>query len=44
MNDESWREIIYGPYRIMYRIKENGDVYVTGVVHGARDWKPDLDL
>ncbi|MBN1407743.1 MAG: type II toxin-antitoxin system RelE/ParE family toxin [Calditrichaceae bacterium] len=40
MNDESWRELIYGPYRIMYRIKENDDVFVAGVIHGARDWKP----
>ena len=41
MNDESLRELIYGPYRIMYRIKQNGDVRVLGVVHGARDWKPE---
>ncbi len=41
MNDESWRELIYGAYRIMYRIKENGDVRVSGVIHGARDWKPE---
>lgn len=42
MNDSSWREIIYGSYRIMYRIRENGDVYVAGVVHGARDFIPKL--
>jgi len=41
MNNESWRELLYGPYRIMYRIKENGDVFVAGVIHGARDWKPE---
>jgi plasmid stabilization system protein ParE len=33
------REIIYGAYRIMYRL-EGGDVWITGVVHGARDWNP----
>jgi toxin ParE1/3/4 len=33
------REIIYGAYRIMYRL-ECGDVWITGVVHGARDWNP----
>jgi plasmid stabilization system protein ParE len=33
------REIIYGAYRIMYRLQVE-DVWITGVVHGARDWKP----
>lgn len=33
------REIIYGAYRIMYRI-QGEDVWITGLVHGARDWKP----
>lgn len=33
------REIIYGAYRIMYRV-QGEDVWITGVVHGARDWKP----
>ena len=33
------REIIYGAYRIMYRL-DSGTVWITGVVHGARDWKP----
>jgi toxin ParE1/3/4 len=32
------REIIYGAYRIMYRVQE-GEVWITGVVHGARDWR-----
>jgi toxin ParE1/3/4 len=35
------REIIYGAYRIMYRVQEE-DVWITGVVHGARDWKPGI--
>ncbi len=41
MDDDLWRELIYGPYRIMYHIEENDDVYITGVIHGARDWKPE---
>ena len=36
--DSDRREIIYGAYRIMYRI-EHEDVWITGVMHGARDWK-----
>jgi addiction module RelE/StbE family toxin len=34
------REITYGAYRIMYRVQDE-EVWITGVVHGARDWKPD---
>jgi len=41
IGDESCREIIYGAYRIMYRI-DKSDVWITGVVHGARNWAPDL--
>lgn len=33
------REIIVGPYRVMYRLLK-GDVWITGLVHGARDWRP----
>ncbi len=33
------REVVYGVYRIMYRLEGN-DVWITGIVHGARDWKP----
>lgn len=40
IGDKSCREIIYGSYRIMYRVEDN-DVWVTGVVHGARDWRPE---
>ncbi len=39
ISDSACREIFVGSYRIMYRI-EAGDVWITGVVHGARDWKP----
>jgi plasmid stabilization system protein ParE len=33
------REIIYGAYRVMYRL-QGEDVWITSVVHGAQDWKP----
>jgi plasmid stabilization system protein ParE len=33
------REIICGSYRIMYRI-EKENIWITGVIHGARNWKP----
>jgi toxin ParE1/3/4 len=33
------REIIYGSYRIMYRFYEDA-VWITGIVHGSRDWHP----
>lgn len=33
------REVFVSSYRIMYRI--DGDIlYVTAVIHGARDYKP----
>ena len=37
--NESCREIIYGAFRIMYRL-ERDEVWITAVVHGARDWSP----
>ncbi len=39
IGDLRCREIIFGAYRIMYRI-EGAEVWITGVVHGARDWHP----
>ena len=39
INDEHHREIIYGAYRLMYRITPR-EIWITGVVHGARDWHP----
>lgn len=39
IDNELCREIIYGAYRIMYKI-ENDDIWITGIVHGARDWNP----
>lgn len=40
LNNSDCREIIYGAYRIMYRIEES-EVWITGVIHGAREWKPE---
>jgi addiction module RelE/StbE family toxin len=37
---ENTREIIYGSYRIMYLI-EDKEVWITGIIHGARDWRPE---
>jgi addiction module RelE/StbE family toxin len=39
IGNPSCREIIHGAYRIMYKI-EGDEVWITGVVHGARNWKP----
>jgi len=39
IGDPSCREIPVATYRIMYRL-EDEDVWITGVVHGARNWKP----
>jgi plasmid stabilization system protein ParE len=39
IDDPKCREIIYGAYRIMYKI-ENDDVWITGIVHGSRNWNP----
>lgn len=33
------RELFVGAYRVMYRL-EGQIVWITGVVHGARDWSP----
>ncbi|RJP24864.1 MAG: type II toxin-antitoxin system RelE/ParE family toxin [Candidatus Omnitrophota bacterium] len=38
INDANCREIIYGAYRIMYRI-EYEQIWITGIIHGAREWK-----
>ena len=39
MSNPHCREIVVGSYRVMYRL-EGGQVWITGVVHGARDWRP----
>lgn len=40
IDDPSCREIIYGAYRIMYRI-EKDEIWITGVVHGSRNFVPE---
>lgn len=40
IDNQSCREIIYGSYRIMYRLDDD-EVWITGVVHGARNWHPE---
>jgi toxin ParE1/3/4 len=40
INESNSREIIYGAYRIMYYINDN-EVWITGIVHGSRNWKPE---
>jgi plasmid stabilization system protein ParE len=38
LEDPELREVIYGNYRIVYRVSEvDGDVEILAVVHGARD-------
>ncbi len=39
INDEHRREVIYGAYRLMYHITSR-EIWITGVVHGARNWHP----
>ncbi len=39
IENKACREIIYGSYRLMYRIVKK-DIWITGIVHGARHWKP----
>ena len=34
----SWREVILGGYRIMYRL-EGHAVWISAIVHGARQWR-----
>ena len=40
INDDHRREIIYGAYRLMYRITPR-EIWITGVIHGARNWYPE---
>jgi plasmid stabilization system protein ParE len=41
IGDQNCREIIYGAYRIMYRIDKQS-IWITGIIHGARNWKPSI--
>ena len=38
INDKNCRELIYGAYRIMYRILKH-EIWITGVTHSARNWQ-----
>ena len=38
INHTHCREIIYGAYRIMYRITKK-EIWITGVLHGAKNWR-----
>ena len=39
IKNKNCREIIYGAYRIMYRIVKH-EIWITGVTHTARNWHP----
>jgi plasmid stabilization system protein ParE len=39
-DDPSFREIIFGSYRIMYKIIDD-DCYITTMIHGKRLYTPD---
>ncbi len=40
IGSQECREPLYGAYRVMYKIL-NDEVWIIGVVHGARDWNPE---
>ena len=40
INNKNCRELIYGAYRIMYRIVKK-EIWITGVTHVARNWHPE---
>ncbi len=40
IDSRTCREIICKSYRIMYKI-ESDEVWITGVVHGSRNWNPE---
>jgi len=41
ISEDSACELIFSVYRIMYKIKSENEIWITGVIHGARDWNPD---
>jgi len=43
-NREHVRVLLYGHYRIAYLIKQNGDIDILGVFHGALDIERYLKL
>jgi len=40
IGDAACREVVVTPYRIMHRL-ETDQVWITGIVHGARNWRPE---
>lgn len=40
IKNKNCRELIYGAYRVMYRIVKN-EIWITGVTHTSRDWHPE---
>jgi Plasmid stabilization system protein len=41
LENYGFREVLYRDYRIVYRIlKNNADVEILAVIHGAREMKP----
>jgi len=39
-NDPDFRELIFGSYRIMYKI-DNNHCFITTMIHGKRLYQPD---
>lgn len=39
LDDPTFREVIYGNFRIVYRIIGADDIEILAVIHGARDMK-----
>lgn len=39
IRNKNCRELIYGAYRLMYRISRK-EIWITGVSHAARNWHP----
>ena len=40
VGNEAYREVIYGAYRLMYKV-EGEIILILAVVHSARNWNPD---
>lgn len=36
LRDDTVRELLYGQYRIIYRLRENGRIYIVSVQSGLR--------
>jgi addiction module RelE/StbE family toxin len=40
-HDDNYRELIIHSYRIMYKIISQKEIRILGIIHGARNWKPE---